>query len=36
MLDLWMGLTLAAAFALTAGFVIWCGRTIEEPGGDRG
>lgn len=35
MLDIWTVLTLAAAFAVVTGFVIWCGRTVEETGGER-
>lgn len=36
MLDIYMVLLLAAAFAAFYGFLEWCGRTIEDPaGGDR-
>jgi len=35
MLDLWMTATLIAAFALVAGFAIWCERTVEETEGER-
>ncbi|CAI6050978.1 hypothetical protein COHCIP112018_01475 [Cohnella sp. JJ-181] len=35
MLDIGMTVTLVAAFALVAGFVHWCGKTLEETGGDQ-
>ncbi len=35
MLDIWMGLTLAAAFALVIGFVVWCGKTVADSGGEH-
>lgn len=35
MLDTWMTLTLIVAFALVAGFVRWCDKSIDETGGDR-
>lgn len=35
MLDIWMALTLTAAFALVTGFVVWCGKTVEDTGGER-
>ncbi|SDE33061.1 hypothetical protein SAMN04488602_12528 [Paenibacillus sp. cl123] len=35
MLDMGMVLTLIAVFALMAGFVVWCGRTAEDTGGER-
>lgn len=35
MLDIGMILTLTAAFALVIGFVVWCGRTLEDAGGER-
>lgn len=35
LLDIWMTLTLLAAFALVAGFVIWCDKSIDDAGGER-
>lgn len=36
MLDLYMVLLLAATFGAFYGFLVFCGRTIDEPaGGDR-
>lgn len=34
MSDVWMTFTLIAAFALIAGFVWWCGKTVDETGGE--
>lgn len=33
MLDIWMVLTLTVALALIVGFVVWCGKTVEDTGG---
>lgn len=35
MLDLYMILILAAAFALFYGFMTWCDRIADETGGER-
>lgn len=35
MLDLYMVLMLAIAYALFSGFLMWCGRVIEDSGGER-
>lgn len=35
MLDVYMILMLAATYAIFSGFLHWCGRIIEETGGDR-
>lgn len=35
LLDIWMTLTLIAAFALVVGFVIWCDRSIDKTGEER-
>lgn len=35
MLDLYMVLMLVVTYALFTGFLSWCGRVIQESGGDR-
>ncbi|MDF2726325.1 MAG: hypothetical protein K0Q59_6003 [Paenibacillus sp.] len=35
MLDLIMIAILAAAYALFAGFMAWCGTVVEDSGGER-
>lgn len=34
-MDVVMVLTLAGAYGLFCGFLAWCGKVVEETGGDR-
>jgi hypothetical protein len=35
MLDLYMVLLLAGTFAVFYGFMAWCGRVVDDAGGER-
>jgi len=35
MTDIYMILILAGAYALFSGFLFWCGRIVDETGGER-